>query len=207
MARTTGPLMSMDASGTIAGTLTFAKWKGRNYVRQTVTPANPRSGLQVGMRAAMAWATKAWAGSVTTGNKATWAALAKAGNYSEFNAYVKLNQTRARLNEGWTPVTPPVTAGAEAAPTAGAVTNLPKSLTFTWTDSVGANDAATYVFMSTTTGFTPDISNLVAIIAHGVQTVTIPDLITGTPYYFRYRGVDKTGNLGTLAAQVTGTPT
>jgi hypothetical protein len=42
--------MSMDASGAYAGTMVFAKWKGRAYVRQLVTPANPHSAGQEGAR-------------------------------------------------------------------------------------------------------------------------------------------------------------
>jgi hypothetical protein len=41
MAKVTGPLMSMDASGGFGGSLVFGKWKGRNTVRQLVTPSNP----------------------------------------------------------------------------------------------------------------------------------------------------------------------
>lgn len=48
MAKTSGPLMSLDASGSFAKTLTYAKWKGRNYVRHLVTPSNPQTvGQQV----------------------------------------------------------------------------------------------------------------------------------------------------------------
>ncbi len=50
MAKVTGPLMSLDASGTVAKTTTFSKWKGRNYVRLRVTPANPQSTDQVATR-------------------------------------------------------------------------------------------------------------------------------------------------------------
>lgn len=46
MAKTVGPLMSMDASGAFGGTMVFSKWKGRNYVRQLVIPANPQSQAQ-----------------------------------------------------------------------------------------------------------------------------------------------------------------
>lgn len=46
MAKTTGPLMSLDASGSFGGTLVFSKWKGRGYVRQLVTPANPHAAGQ-----------------------------------------------------------------------------------------------------------------------------------------------------------------
>lgn len=46
MAKVSGPLFSVDASGGYAGTVVFAKWKGRNYARQLVIPANPRSAGQ-----------------------------------------------------------------------------------------------------------------------------------------------------------------
>lgn len=46
MAKVTGPLMSLDASGAFGGSLVFGKWKGRNTVRQLVTPANPQSSGQ-----------------------------------------------------------------------------------------------------------------------------------------------------------------
>ncbi len=43
MAKTTGPLFSMDASGKFGGALVFTKWKGRPVVRQLVVPSNPRT--------------------------------------------------------------------------------------------------------------------------------------------------------------------
>lgn len=207
MARTTGPLLSMDASGSVAGTITFAKWKGRNYVRQLVVPANPQSPLQVGMRASMKFLTQFWASGLTSGNKATWDALAASQAISSFNAYVQYNQARARAGLGYSPVYPAVVAAGEAAPTAGAAAAAYKSLAVTWVDSAGADDSATYVYQSVTTGFTPGVDSLVAIIPHGVQKYTAPRLTSGVPYYYRLAGVDKAGNLGTLEAQFTGTPT
>lgn len=50
MAKVTGPLMSMDASGGFGGALVFGKWKGRNTVHQLVTPANPHSADQESSR-------------------------------------------------------------------------------------------------------------------------------------------------------------
>lgn len=50
MAKVTGPLMSMDASGKFAGALVFSKWKGRPTVRQLVIPANPQSTNQTAQR-------------------------------------------------------------------------------------------------------------------------------------------------------------
>lgn len=46
MAKLTGPLFSLSASGSIADTLTYFTWKGLNIVRQRVVPANPNTALQ-----------------------------------------------------------------------------------------------------------------------------------------------------------------
>ena len=50
MAKVSGPLMSMDASGAFGGALVFGKWKGRPTVRQLVTPSNPQSAGQTEAR-------------------------------------------------------------------------------------------------------------------------------------------------------------
>lgn len=47
MAKAIGPLMSMSASGTIGGTITFDK---RGFVRQRVVPTNPKSDAQGNVR-------------------------------------------------------------------------------------------------------------------------------------------------------------
>ncbi len=46
MAKVTAPLLSLGARGTIGGVMTFGSWRGVGYVRQTVTPANPRTTAQ-----------------------------------------------------------------------------------------------------------------------------------------------------------------
>jgi len=53
MAKTTGPLFSISASGTIAKAMVFGTWKGRNVVRRWVVPENPESTLQGYLRAAV----------------------------------------------------------------------------------------------------------------------------------------------------------
>ena len=55
MARLTGPLLSLDASGSIWGTIVYSKWKGLNYARLSVTPYNPKSDYQTGIRDTVKW--------------------------------------------------------------------------------------------------------------------------------------------------------
>lgn len=50
MAKVTGPLMSMTASGKLADTLVFFSWKGISTVRQFIIPANPQSADQGDIR-------------------------------------------------------------------------------------------------------------------------------------------------------------
>jgi len=60
MARLTGALFSLRASGTIADTLTFATWKGIQYVRTRVIPANPQSAGQQDVRGIFSTLNEMW---------------------------------------------------------------------------------------------------------------------------------------------------
>jgi hypothetical protein len=95
MAKVTGPLMSMSASGKFGGTLVFANNKGRDVVRQLVTPANPRTTLQVTVRNALsvAAAIQKWINrtlleqaAIPIGDEARLRQLAPSGTV--WNAYV-----------------------------------------------------------------------------------------------------------------------
>lgn len=46
MAKVTGPLYSMGASGKIANAMVFFPWKGNNVVRQWLKPSNPKTNAQ-----------------------------------------------------------------------------------------------------------------------------------------------------------------
>jgi len=60
MSRITAPLLSFGASGAIAKTQVYSKWKGLPYVRQYVIPANPRSTEQTLTRSVFAWLQSVW---------------------------------------------------------------------------------------------------------------------------------------------------
>lgn len=67
MAKVTGPLLSLDASGSVASTMTFSRWKGVNYVRQRVIPTYTNTTLQVNARALVHDASIAWKSGATVG--------------------------------------------------------------------------------------------------------------------------------------------
>lgn len=60
MARVSGPLMSLDASGKFADTMVASIWKGRNYMRKYVIPANPNTAAQSTHRGKFKDAVAAW---------------------------------------------------------------------------------------------------------------------------------------------------
>ena len=93
MVKLSGPMFSLEASGTIGKTLTYAKWKGRAYARQRVIPTNPRSAGQTGMRSMFKFISQGWAG-LDAGEKASYDADAAGRENAPFNSYIKLNMDR-----------------------------------------------------------------------------------------------------------------
>ena len=207
MATTTAPLFGLDASGSLAKSIVFSKWKGRTYVRRHAIPSNPKSGLQVGMRSMLKFVTQNYA-SLSATIKGHWATAAKSSNITALNEQVRKCQVNARINKGAIQDPTAVAGTTPNAPASLAITAQPKSLVVTWTHP--ASNPGNYtamVWMSKTTGFTPDVSTLVAVVTQATLTIQIPDLVTGTPYYFRVAETNTDGTIGALVAQQTGTPT
>jgi hypothetical protein len=60
MAKVKGPLLGFDATGTIAKTAVFGRWRGVGYVRSHVIPANPRTEAQLQVRRVFKWLNDFW---------------------------------------------------------------------------------------------------------------------------------------------------
>ena len=199
MAIVKGPAMSLDASGSLAGAIVFSKWKGRNYIRQLVTPANPRSGAQTGFRSSMKFLAQNWAG-LTDAEKATWLDRASDMIVSTFNAFTSYNQLRWRnfltpsQEDPAAEVSTPATA-----PTGAAVAGV-RMATVTLTDSGTAPDWGYLLFRSESTGFTPAISNAIALFPWDVAgaTVYIDTPLDPATYYYRSKGFNDDGIAGAL---------
>ncbi len=95
MAKPTGPLLSLGASGTLAKTMVFSKWKGRPYVRRHVIPANPQTAAQTLTRNTFAWCSGVWknAGALT---RAPWDLLASGQVLTGRNAFMGRNTNLLR---------------------------------------------------------------------------------------------------------------
>jgi len=178
--------MSLSASGSIGGALTFATTKGRQYVRQLVTPSNPRTASQTGNRAMMRYLSQVWA-TLTTGNKATWNSQAAITNISPFNAFVRANMNR------WTQFTSPgkvypiPNTGIQCATPSFTPTGLVKEakIVVTVAGALNQNWGAA-IFRNPTGTFTPSRSNCVGVIqAASVAAFTFYDvnMLPGTYFY------------------------
>lgn len=165
MVKVYGPMMSLDASGTLGKAVTFSKWKGRNYVRERVIPANPKSGGQVGRRAMFKFLSQEWHDLLGSA-KATWQDLADQLIALKFNAYISANMKR------WHNFIGP---SQRADPTE---TNTPSDDTLaicTWEENrilmasqiTTVNQAwGTAIFADETPGFTPSVGNCIMLVDH-----------------------------------------
>lgn len=96
MARVTGPLMSMEASGTVGKSLTFSNWVGRQYVRRWTRPSNPQTVDQMDQRnafsvvgVAVSWANKSTQINSSTGKTDEKAFRDKTPSGMRWNGYLQ----------------------------------------------------------------------------------------------------------------------
>lgn len=85
MARVSGPLFSLSASGTVGKAFTFGTWKGIPYVREWFKPQNPNTALQQNVRSAMSWCVASWQNVLTQQQKDAYEVGASGKGYSGFN--------------------------------------------------------------------------------------------------------------------------
>lgn len=95
MARTTAPLLGFDASGSIAKTMVYAKWRGVRYARRYVIPGNPRTAAQTTTRTTFATLREMWKLMPAIG-RAPWDAFATGRPFLGLNAFVGENMRVVR---------------------------------------------------------------------------------------------------------------
>ena len=90
MPRLTGPLFSLDARQTLAGTLTYSAWKDINYARLRVIPYNRKTPYQNGIRGSMRWGVLYFTKGayVAAAEKTWWNTYAEGTSMSGFNRFI-----------------------------------------------------------------------------------------------------------------------
>jgi len=90
MAKTKGPLLSLGARGSIAKSQVYARWKGVDYARVHVDPANPRTVEQTSTRDVFASLNAQWKFSPAEA-QAPFAAAAQGKPVTDRNLFIKAN--------------------------------------------------------------------------------------------------------------------
>jgi len=93
MVKLKGPAISGHASGKLARALIFSHSKKRSYTKTHAAPANPQTGSQRSVRAAMSFLSKQWA-PLNTADRDTWLVLAAPDHIAPYHAFVAGNQQR-----------------------------------------------------------------------------------------------------------------
>lgn len=182
MAKVTGPLMSMSASGSLANAITFGNNKGRNIVRVKVTPANPQTDAQIGVRASFAGLNKLYKTEPTSIN-AAFQEIANQKQISPFAAFTGFNQKR--LSQDLAPTNIPTPT--EEAPTANATglagVDSGKYASLSWTPSVDTDAWGLYIFRKLGSDPTGLRNELVYVATLADTTYLDGPLASGTWHY------------------------
>lgn len=207
MARTTAPLFGLDASGSLAKSIVFSKWRGRTYVRRHAIPSNPQTGLQVGMRAVFRFISQIYAG-LDPAIKLAWEEMGASDNITGLNAMMRANQRRARQGQGPI-IEPDLTPAPVSEDLATATTTaLVKGFEVTWTwDDVGTDAWGILIYVSPDAINTPNVAQLARVIPADLTSYQITGLMTGVEYHVRLAAVSESGVLGDLTTDDPVTPT
>jgi len=205
MVKVWAPALSLDASGTLADALTFSKWKGRNYVRERVIPANPKSGPQVGVRAMFKFLAQIWDG-LDAADKATWLARSKIINASTFNAFMQFNQQRWRDFNTPTQASPPALTSTAPDALTGVATPDVRSMTLAITHGTNLADWGCAIFRSLTGTFDLAFSNCIAVVAVDASgdAEYIDSPLEPDTYYYNTVGFNDDGVEGADGTEFSG---
>ena len=190
--------MSLDASGTVAGTITFSKWKGRNYVRQRVIPANPQTAAQTGVRSSFAGAVDLWKKNQIT-LRGAFESQAEARGVSTFNAFTGAVQRQYSKGFGAANTPTPSNEAPAAPATAVNLSVEGKYLVITWTDSISADSWANNIYLKLGDAPLGVWQEQIAVVPDEVEKYTIGPLAAGD-YHVRIGAVSENGGIADLTA-------
>ncbi|MBA7698667.1 hypothetical protein ES703_107347 [subsurface metagenome] len=180
MARVTYSPLIVEMSGKCADAV-FSRWKGIDYVRSRVTPANPRSDLQTAQRDALKHTLTMWQ-SIKSWAKAPWDFHATGYALSGYNRYMDANilLVKARTAGVLTPYNAKYIKISAMAVVAGGAGEF----TCTWTNVAGVpgTDFVTTHYRKTQTDAEEYAWTWDADTDPSLETRTITGLDTGEEY-------------------------
>ena len=198
MVKTKTPLFSAEASGTLAGRLTFLQTPRGTTIRRRRRPRDPKTGGQIGRRSAFHFISKNWS-TVDAGDRATWSAIASQVQLSNYNAYTRFNL------EAWHDFLAPsktypitrvaavgqLTVGPDASATG-------RTVRFRIYQNPVWGSWGIIYFASLSTGFSTAVENAVAFQWSRLLGYHYTDWVTSTPaaWFFNARLFSYDGTLG-----------
>lgn len=99
MAKTTAPLFSASASGTIGRVLTMCTTRGQHLAKRKNTPSKTQSAAQIARRQLYSSAAELWR-RLPPAAKAAWSAEALRDGITPYNAYIREVLTLGALPVG-----------------------------------------------------------------------------------------------------------
>lgn len=127
MARLKAPLLSLDASGSIAKALVFSKWKGVPYARVHVVPRNPRATAQLAVRGVFSTLNELWKRMPTLGRE-PFAAAAAGQAFTDRNKHIGVNVVPLRDDNNFSNYVWSLQGGAALPPTEFTLTSNPDQI-------------------------------------------------------------------------------
>lgn len=91
MAKVVAPLLSFGGSGQIGKSIVFGTWRGIDYARRYVIPANPKSTSQTFQRACFGTLREIWK-RLDTDGRAPWQSYASGRKFLGLNAFIGENR-------------------------------------------------------------------------------------------------------------------
>lgn len=190
MAKTTAPLLSFGARGTIAKTQVYANWRGIAYARRYAIPSNPQSAEQTKTRSTFSWLQAVFK-LLAPNVQSAWVAAAKGRPLTDRNLFAKDNLAHLR-GTTLAPVT--VITALESSPGANGGFS-PASMTPT--------DSGTHHI--TVTMVRPDVPDGWAVVMGHAIAIKQQNAKTGTDYASVYGNDDSDPEVIVLDMVIAGT--
>ena len=197
--------MSLNAAGSLGGTLINQSWKGRSYMRKLTKPANPKSEKQISFRAMFAYLTKHWA-SIGAVGQATWDVPAAIDNILPFNAFLQTNMLRYALEQAPGETFPVGETGAGPTTLGNAANLQGRGLLVEFSITILRNGQGAILHTGATSGFTPTLDNVLAVVPTpfpGTFTFFHQPLAPGT-YWYRWHHFTLDGLFLAIDTQFSG---
>lgn len=203
MAKSSGGLFSLDRKGTIGDAITFTSYKGKPYVRAQSKRKQPRSGMQVGMRALTKWISQDFK-TLDPNEVEVWREQGRSDDITPLNAWLRDSQNRQQEGLGWRRQ---ITLDPKAVAPPIELVVIPefRSLVFSWRRP-GLLTRGTYttaIYLKSTDDVEGVISDLRVLIPVTNDSVQITGLTSGQTVFLKVRETLLDGQLGFISASIS----